>query len=220
MPEAMLTNAPLFRLLSFLSPGFPTGGFAYSHGIEHAVECGDITSETTLTDWLRDLLTHGTGGNDAILLRLAHAADDHTEIAELATACATSSERRSETLAQGAAFIAAANAWHPELGKSLPRECPYPVAVGAIAARSEVPEDQACIGFLQAWTANLVNAGLRLIPLGQSAGLRVLAALEPVALHLANRTRGCAEDHLGGICFRADIAAMRHETQYTRLFRS
>jgi urease accessory protein len=220
MQAAMTTDAALFRILSFLSPGFPTGGFAYSHGIEYAVESGDIADEATLAAWLTDLINHGSGHNDAILLRHAHRAENHTDIAALATACASSAERRAETLAQGAAFIAAAAAWNKSLAANLPRECPYPVAVGAIAARCEISEDAAGIGFLQAWSANLVNAGLRLIPLGQSAGLRILAALEPIALAQAAATRTSTLDDLGSACFLADLASMHHETQYTRLFRT
>ena len=216
----MTTDTSLFRLLSFLSPGFPTGGFAYSHGIEFAVESGDITDEHTLAAWLTDLLDLGSGHNDAILLRHAHRAHDHAAIAALASACAGSSERRAESLAQGAAFIAAAAAWSTPLARDLPRECPYAVAVGAIAARCDISEGAACIGFLQAWSANLVNAGLRLIPLGQSAGLRILATLEPIAVARAAATRTSTLDDLGSACFRADLASMHHETQYTRLFRT
>ncbi len=220
MRAAMTTDTALFRLLSFLSPGFPTGGFAYSHGIEYAVESGDVTDEASLATWLTDLINHGTGRNDAIVLRHAHAADRHDEIAALASACANSAERRAETLAQGAAFIAAAAAWNRALVRDMPGECPYPVAVGAVAARCGIAEDAACIGFLQAWSANLVNAGLRLIPLGQSAGLRILAAIEPVVLAQVEQTRGLTLDDLGSACWRADLAAIHHETQYTRLFRT
>jgi urease accessory protein len=210
----------LFRLLSWLSPAFPTGAYAYSHGIEWAVDAGDITDEATLLGWLTDLLTLGSSRNDAILLRLAHQTHEVGPINELALAVAGSAERRGETLAQGSAFRLALRDWQPETVAALPPACAYPVAVGVAAARAGVAEDDAALGYLQAWSANLVSAGVRVIPLGQSAGLRVLAALEPIAVSIAAATRGATADDLGGACFRADIAAMRHETQYTRLFRT
>ena len=210
----------LFRLLSWLSPAFPTGAYAYSHGLEWAVEARDITNEPTLQSWLADLLAQGAGRNDAILLRLAYAAADLTDINALAVATAGSAERRAETLAQGSAFRLALHDWQPATFAALPADCAYPVAVGHAAASAGISEDDAVIGFLQAWTANLVSAGLRLIPLGQSAGLRILAALEPLAVAVAAATVGATPDDLGGACLRSDIAAMRHETQYTRLFRT
>ena len=110
------------------------------------------------------------------------------------------------------------------LGRGLHRELPertaYPVAVGVLAAGHDIPEDDAALGYLQAFAANLISAAVRLIPLGQSAGLRVLAAIEPAILEVAAATREAALDDLGGCTWRADLAAMRHETQYTRLFRS
>jgi len=219
-PEAVL------RLLVWLSPAFPTGGFAYSHGIEWAVECGDITDAESLTAWLRDLLAFGGARNDAILLRHAWSSQDLRAlmgIAELAAATACGRERQDETLAQGTAFCLAAQVWpcallaalHDALGRVA-----HPVAVGVLARAHGVAQDMVCQAYLQAFTANLVSAGVRLIPLGQTAGLRVQAALEGDILAAAANTRDAVLEDLGGACWRADIASMRHETQYTRLFRS
>src|SRR6516162_2622620 len=120
-------RSAFLRLLAWLSPAFPTGAYAYSHGLEWAVECGDLADGATLTEWLRDLLTHGSGRNDAILLRHAHAPGaDHAALNELAIAIAPSRERRLETLDQGTAFIAAAIPWHPP---RLPDRVAYPIAV-------------------------------------------------------------------------------------------
>ena len=154
------------------------------------------------------------------LLRQAWRAPDAAvlvEVAELAAAMSPSRERRQETLDQGDAFLRAAAAWG---APQIAGRAAYPVAVGAVAAMHGVPEDATCAGFLHAFAANLVSAAVRLVPLGQSAGLRVLASLEPVLLGVADSTRGAGLDDLGGACFRSDIAAMRHETQYTRLFRT
>ena len=209
------------KLLAWLSPAFPTGAFAYSHGLEWAVETGDVANESTLEAWLTDILANGAGRTDTILLRHAHraVADQAAlaEIAELALATAASRERHNEALAQGQAFVLAAAPWAMP---PVPHETPYAVAVGTLAGAHGIPEDDTAAAYLQAFATNLISAAVRLVPLGQNAGLRVLAALEPVILGTAGETREATLDDLGGCAFRSDIAAMRHETQYTRLFRS
>jgi urease accessory protein len=211
---------PLLNLLAWLSPAFPTGAFAYSHGLEWAVEAGDIKDGDTLRHWLTEVLTHGSGRSDTILLRYAHrsAADSVMlrDIVALATACAPARERRDEALNQGRAFRLAVAPWTT----ALPEDAPYSVAVGAAAGGSGIPEDDTAVAYLQAFATNLISAAVRLVPLGQTAGLRVLAALEPAILATADETRCAALDDVGGCAFRSDLAAMRHETQYTRLFRS
>ena len=213
----------LAKLLTWLSPAFPTGAFAYSHGLEWAVEAGDVASEAALLPWLQDVLQHGAGHTDAVLCRHAHrATTPHAlaEVADLAQAAQPCRERRDETLNQGAAFALAARVWGAPLLDTLPGPIAYPVAVGALARAHAIPEDDATIGLLHAFAANLVGAAVRLVPLGQTAGLRTLAALEPSLHAVAAATSTVPLDGIGGACFRSDIAAMRHETQYTRLFRT
>jgi urease accessory protein len=208
----------LLHLLTWLSPAFPTGAFAYSHGLEWAVEAGDITDGDTLRDWLSDVLAHGAARSDAILLRHAHKPDaDLDTLAALAAATAPTRERYTETHNQGAAFMRAARPWGCP---SLPDPVAYPVAVGALAGLHLIDADATTIAYLHAVTASLISAAVRLVPLGQSTGLAVLAALEPIILRVASETRSATLDDLGGAVFRSDLAAMRHETQYTRLFRS
>jgi urease accessory protein len=208
----------LSRLLVAASPAFPTGGFAYSHGLEWAVEAGDVHDEESLRAWLDVLLCEGAGWSDVVLVRHAfRSAGDEaamSALAELAAALVPSLERRMETLGQGEAFAASAAAW----GVVAPAA--YPVVFGAFAAQQGVDEDSACLGFLTAWLGNLVSAGVRLVPLGQQAGLRVLHALETSVLAVVAETACATLDDLGTACFRADISAMRHETQYSRMFRS
>jgi urease accessory protein len=216
--------AALLRLLAWLSPAFPTGGYAWSHGVEWAVETGDITNTATLRVWLEDILRHGAGRTDAILLRHAHraAADIAAlnSLAALARALAPSRELLAETTAQGNAFRAAAAAWNPEILNRIEADLPYPIAVGALAGAQGIAENDAALGVLQAFAANLISAAVRLVPLGQSAGLAVLAALEPTITGISAETQSAGLDDIGSLSWRADIAAMRHETQYTRLFRS
>ena len=216
-----MENPALLRLLAWLSPAFPTGAFAYSHGLEWAVEAGDVHDEASALAWLADVLAHGSGRTDVILLRHAwRAAHDPAAlrtIAELASASAPCRERRMEALDQGKAFALAAMPWGVT---GLPENPPYAVAVGAAAGLQGVAEDATAAAFVQTVAANLISAAVRLIPLGQTAGLRVLVALEPVILATVSSTKAATLDDIGGCAFRSDIAAMRHETQYTRLFRS
>ena len=224
----MTRTEDLVRLLTWLSPGFPTGAYAYSHGLEWAVETGDVGDEAGLVRWLDALLRHGAGHTDAVLLRHAHRATDAdalAELAELAAAAQPGRERQAETLAQGGAFVLAARVWGAPLLDQVAQRLgaeriAYPITVGALAAAHAVDEDAACTALLHAYTTNLVSAAVRLVPLGQTAGLRTLAALEGTVQQVGAGTRDVGLDEIGGTCFRADIASMRHETQYTRLFRS
>lgn len=215
-----MNSAALIRLLTWLSPAFPTGGFAYSHGLEWAVETGAIRDEASLRLWVADVLEHGSGRSDTVLLRLAHRAADGAalaDVAALASATAPSRERQAEAAGQGEAFAAAVAVWG-----GLPADgvAPYAVAVGAAARRHGIGENDAAVAFLTAFAGNLVSAAVRLVPLGQTAGLRVVAALEPTLLAIEAATRDATEADLGGACFCSDLASLRHETQYTRLFRS
>lgn len=224
-----MTDAALYRLMTWLSPAYPVGAFSYSHGIEYAVEAGRLPDAESLRLWLTDLLQLGSGRNDAILFRHAfEAAEDPSalrEIAELATAFAASSERRLETTAQGRAFVeATCDAWPTKtldcLCEAWSGPLAYPVVVAVAAAGHGLALRASLQAYLQGFAANLVSAGVRLIPLGQRDGQRVIAALEaPIAATLEAALTAPLED-LGGVAVLADLAAMKHETQYTRLFRS
>ncbi len=222
----MTTTTSTLRLLTWLSPAFPTGAFAYSHGVEWAVQSNDITDRDSLLDWLETLLRHGSARTDTILLRHAHRAatdlDELAKLTELALATAPAAERRAETIHQGNAFLAAARPWHPTTLQALSErtDIPYPIAVGAMTGANNIPEDTAAAALLHAFAASLISAAVRIIPLGQSTGLSVLAALEPTILAVTDETKTATLDDLGGATWRADLAAMHHETQYTRLFRS
>jgi urease accessory protein len=214
----------------WLSPAYPVGGYSYSHGLEWTVEAGKVRDAATLGDWIEDILRYGTGRSDAILLaetwRAVTNGDERqlAETMELAAALAPSAERRLETLAQGAAFLAATQAVWPapalERLAAQAADIAYPVAVGACAAAHGLPLEPTAQAFVQAFAANLVSAGVRLIPLGQTDGLRVLAWLEPLIPCVVAEALAAGLDDVGGAAVAADIASMRHETQYTRLFRS
>jgi urease accessory protein len=222
----MTAHLPLFV---WLSPSFPVGAFAYSHGLEWAYEAGDVTDAATLEGWLLDLLEHGAARSDAILFALAYRAcagvGSLSAVAELALALATSAERRLETVTQGEAFVAA-------IGKSWPcaaserlraawsGSVAYPVAVGVAASGHDLPLRDSLEAFGLGFVANLVSASVRLGIVGQTDGQRVTASLVPAVQALAAFALEADLDSLGGAAFRSDLAALKHETQYTRLFRS
>ncbi|MES2751622.1 MAG: urease accessory protein UreF [Pseudomonadota bacterium] len=223
--------AALFRLMTWLSPSFPVGSFSYSSGIEWAVEAGDIVDRITLQNWLSAMLTDGPGFCDGVFLSHAYRAalagdgDALSNVTELAAAFMPSRERHLEATAQGRAFVEIArSAWNCEALDLLTVQgsapVVYPVAVGVLAAGHGVPLQPSLHGFLHALTSNWISAGVRLIPLGQTDSQRALAALEPVIAMTAEKSLKAALDDLGSATFRADLASMRHETQYTRLFRS
>ncbi|HSI16343.1 MAG TPA: urease accessory protein UreF [Sphingomonas sp.] len=211
-----------YRLMTWLSPAYPVGGFSYSHGIEYAVEAGLVADRASLTDWVEDCLRHGAGRSDAIIAAHAWHAEDavtRAELADLALALQPAKERLLECEAQGAAFqLVTAAVWPAETIDAAP--LPYPVAVGVAARAHDVPIDEMLSAYLWAFAANLISAAVRLVPLGQTDGQRVQAALMPVVLDVAREAASASLDDIGGCAFRADIAAMRHETQHVRLFRS
>jgi urease accessory protein len=231
MADEPPNSAALYRLMAWLSPSYPVGAFSYSSGIEWAVEAGDIKDADTLRRWLAIVIGEGGGFCDAVFLVHAHRSvvdgDDQVlhAVAEFAAAFAPSKERHLETTAQGAAFIEATRAAWPcpaieRLAAAWTGGLAYPVAVGVAAAGHSIALEPALHAFLHAVTANLISAGVRLIPLGQSDGQRVLAALEPVVEATARRALLTPLDGVGSAAMRADLAGLMHETQYTRLFRS
>ncbi|WP_377848915.1 urease accessory protein UreF [Bosea sp. UC22_33] len=219
----MTEATTLARLMTWLSPAFPVGSFAYSHGLERAVHDGLIRDRQSLREWLETLLEQGSAWNDAVLLaeawRTIGAGDDIADVAELAEAMSGSRERHMETTLQGGAFVDAMAAWS---GDAAGGEGPiaYPVAVGSAAARHGIAITDALTAYLHAFASNLVQACVRLVPLGQRDGVATLAALEPVILRTARRAAASTLDDLGSCTIRADILSMNHETQYSRVFRS
>lgn len=225
----------LVRLTTWLSPAFPIGAYSYSHGLEWAVEAGLVRDRASLAEWTRAVLAHGAGRTDAVLLaaalRTANTGDAAAldSIAEQAAAWRGTAELALESAAEGTAFLHAVRAgWpHPLLDSLAARltesRCSalaYPVAVGVAAAAAGVPEELAVAAYLNAFANNIVSAGLRLIPLGQTDGLKVLASAEPVIHAVTREALGMTLDQIGSAALIVDWCSMRHETQYTRLFRS
>jgi len=220
----MTDPAALQKLLTWLSPAFPVGAFAWSAGLETAIAQRRVTDSTSLRNWLEGALSHGGIRTDAIVLAHAFAAHrDQPALRDLADLCLAlipSAERTTETLLTGDAFALAARAWPSDVFARLPDTCPYPIAVGAIAAAHAVPLPETLLGFLTALVHGQVSVAVRLVPLGQTAGLAVMAGLEPAIARLAQFAATATLEDLGSIAYAADIAQMRHETLEPRIFRS
>jgi urease accessory protein len=224
----------LLRLQSWLSPAFPNGSYSYSHALEWAVEAGHVHDRNSLVDWLEADLCYGSGRNEAIFFSEAWrcAIDDNSErlfqIAELAAAFRGTSEFALESSQQGAACLATMRRVWPHrvldrLADMLREAHVQPalaVVLGACSIMQGIPASVALPAFLQAYLANLVTAGVRLIPLGQTEGQLAIAELEDAVLATSTQAKTATIDDLGSAAFLVELASMAHETQYTRLFRS
>ncbi|HEV7434038.1 MAG TPA: urease accessory UreF family protein [Pseudorhizobium sp.] len=223
MGEALRTQA-LLRLMAWMSPAFPIGGFAYSGGLERAVHDRLVEDAAGLECWLVTILRHGNVWNDAMLFAEAWRQHENeaalAELSEFALALAGSGQRYLETLSLGRAFIAAARAWPGEVFDRLPCDIPFPVAVGAVAAAHAVPVRDALAAHLHAALSQYISAGIRLGACGQVDGVAMLAALEHDILAVADRAASGALDDIGTSCIQAEVVSLRHETQHSRLFRS
>ena len=226
---AMTEAEALYRLAAWTSPAFPTGAFSYSHGLEWAVEAGRVTSEAELEAWIAHGLAHGVGLVDGALLAAGYraSADEArlSELIDLACAWRGTSEMALESMQTGAALLATLRAaWPSSALDRFAALCgerqPGPALTFGVAAAEIAPLGLALRFHLAAWTAHQISAGVRLIPLGQTAGQRLTARLEPAVLRAAEAAELADLDEVGGAAWMVDIASMRHETQITRLFRS
>lgn len=218
-PMATPTDTHILTLAQWLSPAFPIGAFAYSHGLEAAVEMGWVHDLADFEAWLIDVLDCGAGRSDALFLAAAYDAPDATALAKIdatARAFAASAERLLETQAQGAAFCKLTDGvWDMQLNEFL-----YPVALGAAAKREGVPLGMTSKIYLQAFASNLIAAAQRLLPLGQTEGQAILRRVSRRCSDIADATQAGNLSKLNSTAFLSDIAAMKHETQYSRIFRT
>ncbi|WP_341703540.1 urease accessory protein UreF [Ferrovibrio sp.] len=225
-----ISAGDLYRLMAWFSPGYPIGAFSYSHGIEYAVETGVVKTAADLSQWIGHVLRHGAGWVDAVLLKEAYAAADDpaalADLADLAAAWRGSQEMALEANQQGGSFLSVTRAtWgHPALDDFAQSRGDEPVplciAVGLAAAAHRLDLPAVLAAYLHAFAANLVSAAVRLIPLGQTDGQRALAALLPVVDSVLPCALACPLEDCGTAAPMVDLCSMRHETQYTRLFRS
>lgn len=213
------------RLVIWFSPAFPVGSFAYSHGLEWAVESGAVRTAADLEAWIAGLIRHGSLALDLAHLRAAYdatQAEDQAELGRanaLALALAPTAERHLETVAQGNAFVAAVAAGWPASvdGSTGIADWAYPVAVGHAAAREGAALEGTLEAYGLAFIAMLISAAIRLGVIGQTEGVRLTARLSPEVTVTA---QSAVSGSIGAASFAADLASAAHETQYSRLFRS
>ena len=207
----------ILSLVQWLSPAFPTGGFAYSHGLEQAATDGGVADAATLETWLAAILRHGTGRQDAILLAASlRPGADYDHLSDIARALAPSAERWGETLDQGTALARTVGALS---GRDLPPR-PLPVALGQAAADLGLLPAQVIAVYLHSFASNLVSGMVRFIPLGQTEGQAVLARLHPLIDSLAQGAAEASLDDIASAALGADLAALRHETLDVRIFKT
>ncbi len=228
--QSGVSSLALLRLQSWLSPTFPNGAYSYSHGLEWAVEAGFVNDRESLVDWLDADLCHGSGRNEAIFFSEAYRCalkDDPAKlrlVAELAAASRGTSEFALESSQQATACLSMLRLVWPDRALQTLSEFPsqpvVAVILGARFAKEKIPLHLALPAFLLAYVANSVNAGVRLIPLGQTDGQRAIAELESAVLIASQRGGRATLDDLGSAGVMVELSSIAHETQYTRLFRS
>lgn len=218
-PTAMPTDASVLTLAQWFSPSYPVGAFSYSHGLEFAVESGQVRDATDLSHWIGSVLRLGGGRSDAVFLAAGYHARSMGAVREVDATCrafAPSAERLLETERQGAAFCkTTAEVW----GLALP-DLTYPVAAGRAARLCDLPLKSTAALYLHGFVANLAAAGQRLAPVGQGQAQRIIRDLAPLCSRIAEDTESGDLGELSGTAFLADIAAMKHETQYSRMFQT
>ncbi len=202
-------------LQSWFSPAFPTGAFSYSHGLETAIQLEQVSDSATLTAWIECLLSYGTGWNDALFIKRAY--EDGPAINALCLALSSSKEREQETTELGQSFVRTLNASY---GFEVPDGLAYPVAVGLAARQEGINLELVIQSYLQAFAANLISVGVRVIPIGQQAGQACLVQLYPAIERMTKKVLEATEDALGSAAFTSDLMAMMHENNSPRIYRT
>ncbi|MBQ0757293.1 MAG: urease accessory protein UreF [Amphritea sp.] len=226
MAAITTTDTALLRLMQLSSVSLPIGGYAFSQGLEYAIETGWIKKSQQVSEWLEQQLLYSVAHTDLPLLKLAMAAaeagDDKRLIRcnDLALACRETRELRLTDSAMGQAM----NRLLVSLGISQPLptsgELSFVVLFGIAAQHWRIDYSTAALGFLWSWLENQVAAATKLVPLGQTQAQLLLGELQPLLPQAISLAEQVAEDEIGNGLQGLAIASAGHETQYSRLFRS
>ena len=210
------TDSKLITVMQWLSPAFPIGGFAYSHGLEWAINKGYVSNREELQKWVSDLLEYGSLKNDAILIKLVLQGSDPKEINELAMALCPASERLSETQLQGGAFCKIMReVWSLEID-----DLALPIALALAAKNENIDQNLVVPAYLHSFCSNLISVAMRLIPIGQTDGQKTLRELSPLISDSVRAVAKSDKDDLGSACFLSDVSAMQHEYLQPRVFKT
>ena len=216
VPMYTPTDSKLITVMQWLSPAFPIGGFAYSHGLEWAIDKGYVSNREELKKWISDLLEYGSLKNDAILIKLVLKGSDPKEINELALALCSASERLSETQLQGGAFCKIMReVWSVEMD-----ELTLPIALALAAKNESIDQNLVVPAYLHSFCSNLISVAMRLIPIGQTDGQKTLRELSPLISDSVRAVAKSDKDDLGSACFLSDVSAMQHEYLQPRVFKT
>ena len=230
-PTPISPHKALYKLQTWFSPSYPIGAYSYSHGLESAFHGGLINNGDDGIEWIGDIIRFGNGFGDAVFMQHSYAAaksgniSQLIDICQLAIAYCGTAELRLESHSQGKAFIDILQKVEPsQILKSLQElwlgPYPYCVVAGAICGECEIDVRLALNAYLHGVLANLSSALVRLIPLGQTDGQRIIVALEETVEQAVERALETSIENLTTSTPMVEITSMRHETQYSRLFRS
>jgi urease accessory protein len=210
------TDSKLITVMQWLSPAFPIGGFAYSHGLEWAINKGYVSNREELQKWVSDLLEYGSLKNDAILIKLVLKGSDPKEINEIAMALCPANERLSETQLQGSAFCKIMReVWSLEID-----DLTLPIALALAAKNENIDQNLVVPAYLHSFCSNLISVAMRLIPIGQTDGQKTLRELSPLISDSVRAVAKSDKDDLGSACFLSDVSAMQHEYLQPRVFKT
>jgi len=216
VPMYTPTDSKLITVMQWLSPAFPIGGFAYSHGLEWAINKGYVSNREELQKWVSDLLEYGSLKNDAILIKLVLKGSDPKEINEIAMALCPANERLSETQLQGSAFCKIMReVWSLEID-----DLTLPIALALAAKNESIDQNLVVPAYLHSFCSNLISVAMRLIPIGQTDGQKTLRELSPLISDSVRSVAKSDKDDLGSACFLSDVSAMQHEYLQPRVFKT
>ena len=212
----MPTDLKFMTVMQWMSPAFPIGGFAYSHGLEWAIDKDHVSNGEKLQKWITDLLEYGSLRTDAIFISLILRGHDAKKMNELSMALCPAGERLLETKLQGSAFTKVIeDVWQQDIG-----ELSLPIAVALAAKNQSIEQDLILPAYLQAFCSNLISAAIRLIPIGQTEGQRIMLELYTTISDLVQTASESEIDDLNSACFFSDVSAMEHEYLQPRIFKT
>ncbi|MBN4006709.1 urease accessory protein UreF [Nostoc sp. LPT] len=225
----MLTDSHLLSILQLASPALPVGAYSYSEGLEMLVENGTIVNPLHLKDWLKAELLYGAIRLEAGVMVRSQQSAKMGDIESLCrwnlwlSAARETEELRASSWQMGRSLIQLLAKLEPQIipiANTVGNPCNYAIAFGIAIAHWQISIKAALLGYLHSWASNLITAGVKLIPLGQTAGQQLLLDLQPLLSAAALEILALEDDQLACCSWGLSLASMQHETQYTRLFRS